>query len=60
MTDVEVRDCHEELPSISEVLAVVDEILDAMKTQRIELRNMNREQSLTTFHHIIPVYIFHP
>lgn len=55
MTDVQVKICHEALPSTSEVIVVVDEILDAMRTQRIELRNMTQGQRLTTFHHILPV-----
>lgn len=60
MTDVDVLTCHEELPSTSEVIVVVDEILDAMRTQRIELRNMRPGQSLTTFHHILPVRCLQP
>lgn len=59
MTDVQIEDFHEELPSISEVVAVVDEILDAIRAQRNELRSMTHEQSLTTFHHILPVCSFH-
>lgn len=59
MTEVSIHNCHEGLPSISEVVVVVDEILDAMRTQRIELRSMTQGQSLTTFHHILPVCSFH-
>lgn len=59
VTDVIIFDCHKGLPSISEVVAVVEEILDAMRAQRNELRSMTDEQSLTTFHHILPVCSVH-
>lgn len=55
MTDIYVHDCHEGIPSISEVVAVIDEILDSMRAQRKRLHAMPHRESPTIFHHILPV-----
>ena len=59
LTEVLVSNCDKEIPSIAEIIAVVDEILDTMRAQRNELRSMTHEQSLTTFHHILSVWNIH-
>lgn len=59
MNGITVWQCYEPLPSISEVVAVIDEILDAMRAQRKGLRIMLHMESPTTFHHILPVWRFH-
>lgn len=49
--------CHRDQGTISktEVIAVVHEILTAMRGQREQLERMTDGQSLTHFHHISPV-----
>jgi hypothetical protein len=58
MDGIEVTHCYEPLPSISEVVAVIDEILHSMRAQRKGLRIMAHGESPTTFHHILPVWSF--
>ncbi|PLB51022.1 hypothetical protein P170DRAFT_509069 [Aspergillus steynii IBT 23096] len=54
MTEYDVHFCHDKLPSISEVLAAVDEILHSMRSQRDELQNKEFKQGSTAFNHILP------
>lgn len=54
IADVMLLNCHEGLLSISGMVAVVDEILDAMRAQRNKLRTMTDKQSLTVLNHKIP------
>lgn len=59
MTEITVRHCHEPIPSISEVVAIMDEIIHSMRTQQKSLRVMPHGESPKTFHHILPVCNYH-
>lgn len=59
MRDIEPCYYFKKTLSKTEVIAVVHEILTGMREQRKQLKRMTTGQSLTHFHHVLPVCMTH-